>query len=114
MDSCLLPPLIRRSTALAREYNEALQNPQLPINTDVENIGRNRLRSRKPPIRTAEKLVSTDFNPINEWRQKWTQVAQPEFHNMPCITTTIAGFELPRKTWTTLNMIRTNHGRCAL
>ncbi|KAG5878750.1 hypothetical protein JTB14_023346 [Gonioctena quinquepunctata] len=73
--SHIQPPSIRRSTALAREYNKALQNPQLPMNTDIEDIGRNRLRSRKPPSRTAENLVSADFNPINEWRQKWTQAA---------------------------------------
>jgi hypothetical protein len=111
--SHIMPPTIRRSTALVREYNKILQNQQLPINTDIDDIGRNRLRSRNPPIRTAENLVTAGFNPINEWRQNWTQAVQPKLHNMPCITTTPAGFELPRKTWSTLNRIRTNHGRCA-
>lgn len=111
--SHITPPGIRRSIALIREYNKILENPHLPINTDISDIRRNRLRSRKPSIKTAENLKAANFNPINEWKQEWTQATTPDYHNMPCITVPPAGFELPRKTWTTLNRIRTNHGRCA-
>ena len=60
------PPSIPRSIALVREYNKVLQNPQLLINADIEDIGRNRLRSRKRSIRTATNLATAAFNPIND------------------------------------------------
>lgn len=36
-----------------------------------------------------------------------------QYHGLPYVINEPAGFDLPRRTWTTLNRIRTNCGRCA-
>lgn len=105
------PPHLRRTNALIREYKTILNNRALPVHSYIEDASRNRLRSRKPPIKTAEMAVADDFNITTRWVQEWSE-AQPN-NNMPCITESPPGTNQPRKIWCTLNRIRTQHGRCA-
>jgi len=44
--------------------------------------------------------VEDEFNLTNAWTAQQNT-------NMPCITHKPPGFDLPRKTWSTLNRIRT-------
>lgn len=104
------PPQLRRINALTNEYKKIMDNRNLPIHQDIEDANHNRLRSRRPPTKTARVAVEDEFNLTNAWTQEWT--AQQN-NNMPCITHKPPGFDLPRKTWSTLNRIRTQHGRCA-
>lgn len=110
--SNIAPPHIRRQQALVKEYSKAQQNSRLPIHLDMELVNCNRLASPKPPIRTASGLFETDFNATDRCREEWYNgnidrdglVADP--------TVRVPGFDLPRIEWTTLNRIRTGHGRC--
>ena len=42
----IIPPDIRRKSALLREYRKATQDPRLPLHNDLKNHIRNRLKSR--------------------------------------------------------------------
>ncbi|XP_050504885.1 uncharacterized protein LOC126883395 [Diabrotica virgifera virgifera] len=84
-----------------------MNNINLPIHQDTEDARNTRLRSRKPPIKTA-RMIHEEFNITNAWCQEWNAWQ----NNMPCITHKPPGFDLPRKTWSTLNRIQTRHGRC--
>lgn len=105
------PPRIRRLNNLIREYNKILANPDLPIHADL-NIRFSRLKSRTPPIQTAQELVRRKFNPKTDWQQEWNGLAPTQWQTLFSHKNLPAGFDLPRKTWVTLNRVRTNHGRC--
>lgn len=105
------PPHLRRINLLTNEYKKILNNRELPIHNYIEDANKNRLRSRKPPTNTAKIATDTEFNITSRWVHEWSR-AQPN-SNLPCITASPPGFNLPRKTWCTLNRIRTQHGRCA-
>lgn len=107
------PPNLRRENALLREYGKLLNNEELPIHRDVPALEINRLRSRHPPLIKAKNThpLNPDIN--NLWKTQWRESVPQSSQNMPCIDVQPPGFDLPRKTWTTLNRIRTNNGRCA-
>lgn len=108
--SHIQPPKLRRINALTREYKKIMENMNLPIHQDIEGANHNRLRSRHPPTKTASAAMQEGFNLTNAWTQEWNN---QQANIMPCITQKPPGFDLPRRTWTTLNRIRTQHGRCA-
>lgn len=107
------PPDLRRQNALLREFQKILNNPRLPIHGDVNDANLNRLRSRSPPTRSAMDLRENNFRIIPQWQNVRNDRNNPIMKDMPCITETPPGFNLPRRTWTTLNRIRTGHGNCA-
>ena len=66
----IAPPEIRRRDALIREYTKILSAPQLPIHDFLpQNAGR--LKSRKPPLRTASQLMDTNFTVHTNWTSSW-------------------------------------------
>ena len=111
--SHIIPPDLRRKAALLREYKRAQDNPQLPIHQDADKSCRGRLRSRKPTTGTAKELLADHFDPLDSWERRWMDNRPPQSRNLPCIRMKPPAFEQPRKTWTALNRIRTNHGICA-
>nr|CAI5856365.1 unnamed protein product [Callosobruchus analis] len=110
-----IPPAdLPRSSALLREYRKINRNPQLQIHRDTPILdGRNRLRSRHPIMKTAKELDNVVFNLTNSWKGRWQATCPQHCQALPCITERLPGYELPRKVWSTLNRIRTKHGRCA-
>uniref|UniRef100_A0A8D8ZM48 Reverse transcriptase n=1 Tax=Cacopsylla melanoneura TaxID=428564 RepID=A0A8D8ZM48_9HEMI len=72
-----------------------------------------RLKSRHPPVETAIALQTSDSTSSTRWRESWDQAAQNGGNLLPCIETFPPGFDLPRRTWVSLNRARTNCGRCA-
>lgn len=104
------PPNLRRINALKREYEKIMDNRSLPIHQDIEDANQSRLRSRKPPTRTALAAIAEHFNIIRAWQQEWSS---KQNNIIPCITQKPPGFNLPRRVWSVLNRIRTQHGRCA-
>lgn len=107
------PPQLRRKEGLLREYRKILANSELPVHSDIPDLNINRLRSRHPPLSHATVGDMVEFNLCNVWTREWLQNAPPRCHNLPCISETPPGFDQPRKTWATLNRLRTEHGRCA-
>lgn len=105
------PPHLRRTNTLLNEYKKILNNRELPIHSFIEDANRNRLRSRNPPTKTAKIATENGFDITEKWVREWSETQLNT--NMPCITERPPGFNLPRKTWSTLNRIRTQHGRCA-
>lgn len=71
------PPDLRHKTALLREYKRSQANPHLPIHQDADKSCRNRLRSRRPIIRTAKELLTSQFDPIDSWERRSTETVPP-------------------------------------
>ncbi|KAL1465708.1 hypothetical protein WDU94_005254 [Cyamophila willieti] len=111
--SNISPPQLRREKALLREYEKIHSNRALPIHSELAHLEHSRLISRNPPMRKALLLLESNFDITGEWEQIWSTNAPEECRSLPCITTEPPGYNLPRKTWVTLNRIRTNHGVCA-
>lgn len=106
------PPDLRRKTALLREYEKIQDNPLLPIHADVNDLDKNRLRSRRPPMRTAKELDALEFNPALFWEREWRDACPAHCRDLPCLTEKPPAYEQPRKIWSSINRIRTGHGRC--
>lgn len=111
--SHISPPTLRRQDALMKEYEKIMNNPQLPIHKDIPDLAKNRLRSRRPPMSSAQQLAANNFNINSGWQTLWTEKAPPDVRNLIDPTIKPDGFDQPRRTWKTLNRIRTGHGVCA-
>ena len=109
--SNIAPPDIRRKEALVREYSKILAKPELPISQDLP-LGRNRLKSRHPPLQTACQLVESNFSPENTWKTSWEAFDGRNKFIVPNPTTSVGGMQLPRREWVLLNRFRTDVGRC--
>ncbi|KAL1456072.1 hypothetical protein WDU94_000826 [Cyamophila willieti] len=107
------PPHLKRKAHLLREYNKLKENRDLPIHTDTNDTKITRLKSRNPPLVTADSLLENDFDVTSSWRQIWEEAGDDTMRKLPCIEENPPGQNLPRKTWVTLNRIRTNVGKCA-
>ena len=94
--------------------NKSLVNDGHPLHripTRPQDVGRQRLRSRRPFSRHAATLSSSNFNLIQEWDKSWEGTARPHQFTIPPDTKAPAGSELPRRDWVTLNRLRTGVGR---
>ena len=109
--SNIAPPEIRRQEALLREYNKILSAPQLPIN-DYLPQERSRLKSRRPPLRTASQLRDRDFSPQADWRTSWNSFHGRNSFLISDPSSAVGGMNLPRRQWALLNRFRTGVGRC--
>ena len=109
--SNIAPPDIRRKEALVREYNKILSNSELPISQDLP-LGRNRLKSRHPPLQTARQLVESNFSSVNTWKTSWEAFDGRNKFIVPDPTTPVGGMQLARNEWVLLNRFRTDVGRC--
>lgn len=108
----IAPPHIRRQEHLLREYKKILANHSLPVHEDLPGIALKRLKSRSPPLLTAEQLLAENFNRNDKWRDYWESTMQASSPNTIDPTKIMPGMELPRHIWKTLNRIRTSHGVC--
>lgn len=110
--SGIMPPDLRRTNALLREYTKICSHHQLPILDDIPTLNLRRLKSRNPPIRDAAEKASTNFSALAEWKDRWMTSTDLSLHNVFIGEKIAGGSQLPRRTWTRLNRIRTGHGRC--
>lgn len=89
-----------------------MEDQQLPIHQDIVSASSRRLKSRRPPVRTAVKLYNYNFNIEEKWSEEWMRYDARHSFNL---TTTQKPneFDIPRQTWKTTNRIRSDHGRSA-
>ncbi|KAE9523030.1 hypothetical protein AGLY_016661 [Aphis glycines] len=81
----------------------------------LEDIPALRLRSRKPPWKTAKDLIRSGFETKKCWCDEWTNSTLPIKNKNLVMDPNqgVMGMELPRHEWSVLNCLRTGHGRCA-
>ena len=110
--SNIAPLKLRSENALLQEWKKYANNPFLPIHTDLTALeGAQRLKSRKPPWKTARDLTKDKFNISSKWENDWT-IENPDSQKLvTTLTIKQPRFDLERSTWVTLNRIRTGHGR---
>ena len=109
--SNIAPADIRRKKALLREFNKATADSNQPLFNDLKELVPDRLKSRKPPMRTAATLADDHFSVDVAWEEEWGKSAL----NSPLYTfgsVRSEEFTLPRRVWSNLNRLRTGHGRC--
>lgn len=109
--SHIQPPHLRRKQALLRVYKQINRNTNLPIHTTTQSTTFGRLKSRNPPILTAQKALIECFSIKEAWKEEWTKQAPAEFQTFLDPDKEPTGFNLARKLWVKLNRIRTNSGR---
>lgn len=110
--SHIAPSRIRREESLVRVYNRIVSNPHLPVHNDLPDAAMRRLKSRSPPLLSAQQLLVQNFDSTNKWRDSW-EASRPANMTLDINPTTpLPGMELPRHEWKTLNRIRTSHGVC--
>ena len=109
----IAPAALRREHHTSKLVNKATSDPKHPIHTLVQNaqLGRQRLPSRRPFSRHAASLRESNFNTLDSWRSRWQESTPPPQFTVPPNTMLPPGAELPRKTWVTLNRVRTGVGR---
>ena len=107
----ILPPDLRRKNALLKEYQKILTSTSLPVNHDVTNPPRTRLKSRCAPTSLAQQLSGENFCPNTAWEQQWSESGL-SFPLFASETRSEAQFHLQRKAWCNLNRLRTGHSRC--
>ena len=113
----IAPSSIRRSAALKREFNKCLMNDTHPIHCDKDILPSStsslRLHSRQPSWISAH-MLDDNFNINDKWNDNWETIDVKNKLLVNDVSDLVNGFKLPRKLWSTLNRIRTNHGKCKL
>jgi len=110
----IISPQHRRQTALLKLWSKLSNNTSHPMHEHSKfcnNLSTRRLKSRKPPWETAIKLNTAKYDAVQCWKDEWEK---SELSNSSLIKNPInkqPGFNLPRRIWTTLNRLRTGHGR---
>lgn len=108
----ILPPHIRRDAALAREMKKINENLKLPIHRDLADRRGTRLVSRKPLCIKAEAIDYSTYSAEAEWKRHWNDLDLTNSELIDDPNVKLLGFDLARQTWSQLNRIRSNHGRC--
>lgn len=111
--SRIAPPDIRRQNALLKLYQKTIDNPNIPLHTDLTTDPIARLKSRNPPVVTASNLHSNGFVAPEAWKARWSNNAiQSPLFDFDSHQNDSKELVLPRKIWCNLNRLRTGHGNC--
>ena len=71
--SDIAPPDLRRKNALLREYQNAINSPNMPLHDDLQLPPPYRLKSRHPPLVSAVNLINNHFSVNKVWSETWSQ-----------------------------------------
>ena len=102
-------PYIRRVTFTQRMLQKVKDCLHLPIHADIFNPPTARLPYRRP---IWKKPPPADFTAQAAWEKEWKSNDVPNKYLVPDPTQQVPGTNLPRKQWSNLNRIRTDHGPC--
>ncbi|UYV81875.1 hypothetical protein LAZ67_21000007 [Cordylochernes scorpioides] len=98
---------ILKSKSTSNLLSKIKANTKLPINTVLEIPPPTRLISRNPAW-----VADENVDLKEEWRNRWSNLAIANKDLVEDPNTKPPGYNLPRRTWSTLNRIRTSTGRC--
>lgn len=104
---------IRRHAALQRIWNNMSNESTLPIHQICENVSEGRrLKSRFPLWKESFFDGNIKYDANEEWKRVWT-MSNVTNHSLISDPTSIQlpGLDMDGKTWSTINRIRTGHGR---
>ena len=107
--SGIAPPALRREHHTATLVKKALLDTSHLLHariTTAQNLGRQRLRSRRPFSRHAKSLATSNFNLMEQWKHDWQETTKPAQFTIPPGTNMPPGADLPRREWVTLNRLR--------
>lgn len=111
--SHIAPPSLCLKKSLLTEWKKCISNPSLPIHSIATALTPPlRLKLRKPPWNTATDLDNSHFCLKSAWREEWQTLNTTQSYENLDPTQLPTGFNLSREEWTTLNRIRSGHGRC--
>ncbi|UYV73146.1 PTPRD [Cordylochernes scorpioides] len=105
--SNIAPPDLRRKKSTSNLLSKIKAKTKLPINTVLEIPPPTRLISRNPAW-----VADENVDLKEEWRNRWSNLAIANKDLVEDPNTKPPGYNLPRRTWSTLNRIRTSTGRC--
>ena len=111
--SGIAPPALRREHHTAMLVQKALTDTSHLLHartTSARNLGRQRLRSRRPFSRHAKSLATSNFNLMEQWQHDWQESTKPAQFSITPGTNIPPGADLPRREWVTLNRLRTGVG----
>lgn len=106
------PPHIRRKYALVKTIKKSVNYKCSLLYQMMLQTPNQRLKSRSPPVEYARTLISFGFDSAEEWRKEWASFTAPNMKLLCDPNNGVLGINLPRCTWSTLNRLRTGHGRC--
>ena len=106
------PPDIQRKEAFVKTVEKSKNLKRSFLYQMILQIPEQRLQSRSPPVETARKLISSKYNSTEDWRKEWANFSAPNQKLVLDPNEGVLGMNLPRSTWSTLNRLRTGHGRC--
>ena len=112
--SGIAPPALRREHHTSMLVNKALLDTSHLLHARIataQNLGRQRLRSRRPFSRQAASLAKSNFNLMERWKHDWQETIKPAQLTILPGTNIPPGADLPRREWVTLNRLRTGVGR---
>lgn len=108
----IAPPEIRRKAALQREWQKMSRDETHPIHQDLINVPNgSRLKSRFPLWKESFFDQTSTYDASADWKRQWNSSNVTNHSLVTDPTKKLAGFDLDRKTWKTINRIRTGHGR---
>ena len=99
---------------LPRSWSNFGKDKQPPLYARVsraQNLGRQRLRSRRPFSLHAGLLAASNFHLMEKWQNDWQETTKPTQFTIPPGRTIPPGADLPSREWVTLNGLRTGVGR---
>ncbi len=109
--SNIVPPHIRRQNTTLNFWNKFNSFPNdFQILSYIPDNKIPRLKSRKPFW--ANSFLNTSENNKEIWQSEWNAYNISNKNLITDPSNKVPGFDLPRKTWSILNRIRTGHGRC--
>ena len=111
----IAPPDLRRKQKLINTIRKAEDRRNSLLAERLEDVPALRLKSRKPPWKTAKDLIRSGFETKKCWCDEWTNSTLPIKNKNLVMDPNqgVMGMELPRHEWSVLNRLRTGNGRCA-
>lgn len=110
MLASIAPSYLRRSQAATKILEKCEFYENSLLYELLQDKTQQRLKSRKPIWQSLDSLRGFDLN--REWKVAWENENLLNSDLIDDPTKKVSGYDLKRRTWITVNRIRTNHGRC--